>query len=186
MKKIVTLIAVITIIALTTIVWATITTTSTRVTYSCNGSTKTFSFTFPIIETNDLVVIKRLTSTGAETVLTETTNYTVTATNNDFSSGGTVTTVGTALASTYTLTIMRATDLTQGTDLEDSGVLRLEALEDELDKLTMIVQEQQEVLNRCLKYPKTDSTSLSSELPNSVDRASKTLAFTSGSIPTAK
>jgi hypothetical protein len=168
--------------ALTLISMNTVSSTTCRVSHSCNGSSTDFDFEFPIIETDDLVVIHRVNSTGVETVLTETTNYSVAATNNDFSSGGTVTTVET-YASGITLVLLRNTDMTQEADLEDSGVLRLETLEDEYDKLTMIVQEIQEELNRCLKYPKSDSSDLSAELPNSVDRTSTTLIFDANSEP---
>jgi hypothetical protein len=168
--------------AITILSMNTVSSTTCRVSHSCNGSSTEFAFTFPIIETDDLVVIHRVNSTGVETVLTETTNYSVAATNNDFSSGGTVTTVST-YASGITLVLLRNTDMDQDADLEDSGVLRLETLEDEYDKLTMIVQELQEELNRCLKYPRSDSSDLSSELPNSVSRASTTLIFDANSEP---
>jgi len=164
------------------VLFTTVSEASNRVSYTCNGSTTEFDFTFPILETDDLVVILRTTATGAESILTETTEYTVSATNNDYSSGGTVTTVST-YSSSYTLLLIRDTDMDQNTDLEDSGVLRLESLEDQLDKLTLIVQDLQEELNRCLKYPKTDATTISAELPNSVDRASTTLIFDSSSEP---
>ena len=153
---------------------ATVTDATNKVTYNCDGSTQDFSFTFPIVETSDMVVILRTVSTGDETVLTETTHYSLSATNNDYSSGGTVTTVS-AYASTYTITLIRNVPESQNADLEDSKVLRLDNLESALDRLTLQVQDLEEELGRCLKYPRTETNS--AELPNSVDRASTHLGF---------
>jgi hypothetical protein len=150
--------------------------TSNKVTYTGDSSTTEFSFTFSIVDTSDLVVILRTIATGAETVLTETSDYSVTATNNDFSSGGTVTTVST-YTSASTITIIRDTPLTQGTDLDDSGVLRLENIEDAFDKLTRIVQDHDETLGRCIKFPRSETND--PELVSSVSRTSLTFKFDS-------
>lgn len=159
-------------------------TDSSRTTSSaCDNSTTGFAFSFPITATSDLQVILRTVATGAETVLTETTDYTVSATNNDYSAGGTVTTVST-YSSAYTLTIRGATPKTQATDLEDRGVLRLEAIEDALDKLTMIVQELAEELARAVRVPRTEAGA-TTELDDSVNRASKVLGFDSSGNTTA-
>ena len=155
-----------------------ISTTTSRISYSTGSSVVAFAFTFPIIDTSDLIVILRTNTTGAEEVLHITSDYTVSAVNNDYSSGGTVTTVAT-YASGYTLLIMRDTPDTQGADLDDSGVLRLEALEDALDKLTMLIQQIQTDLNRCIKIPRSDATTITTELDDSGNRASKALTFDS-------
>ena len=47
-------------------------------------------FTFPYAATSDITVYKRVTATGVETLLAETTNYTLTAASD---TGGTLTTV---------------------------------------------------------------------------------------------
>lgn len=153
-----------------------VSTTTSRISYSTGSSVVAFTFPFPIVSTSDLIVILRTTSTGAESVLAETTNYTVSATNNDYSAGGTITTVST-YASGYTLLIMRNTPQTQGTDLDDSGTRRFEAIEQALDKLTYLTQQHQTTLDRCLKISRSDSTSLATEIDDSVNRASKNLTF---------
>jgi len=154
----------------------TITDATNKVTHTADGSTTAFAFTFPIVDTSDLKVVERVTSTGVETVMTETTHYTVSAPNNDYSSGGTVTAV-TAPASGRTWTIIRDMPANQEATLEDSGVLRLAAIEDALDKLTMIVQDLEERVGRCLQFPRSETTS--AELEDSVTRASTTLGFDS-------
>ena len=155
-----------------------ITEVTPRVSLAGDGSTsQEFPFTFPIVDTSDLKVILRTNATGVELVLTETTHYSVSAPNLDYSSGGTVTIVG-SYSSSYTIVIIRDTPISQSSDLAtDSGVLRLEALVAALDKLTKICQEQQEQLDRCLRFPRTDSISLTSELPDSIERASETPVF---------
>ena len=150
--------------------------------YACNGSTVNFAFDFPLPEpedTSDLVVILRTLATGDEDPLTETTDYTVSAVNNDYSGGGTVTTVST-YSSAYRITILRNTPKTQNASLteSDTSVLRVAALEDAYDKLTMLVQQLQEELDRCIKVPRSD-TSITVELDDSVSRASKYPAFDS-------
>lgn len=164
------------------VVLATISDASCRAEFACDGSTTDFDFTFPILDTSDIMLLHRVIATGVETVLTETTHYSLSATNNDYASGGTITTVAT-YASTVSLTALRDVPDSQVADFEDSGVLRLQAIEDAFDKLTMLVEQQQEELDRCLKYPRSDASSLSSELPNSVDRASTTLVFDASSEP---
>ncbi len=160
----------------------TISDASSRAEFSCDGSTTTFDFSFPILDTGHLELYHRVDSTGVETLLTEVTNYSLSATNNDYSSGGTITTVST-YASGITLVARRNTPDSQNATLHDSGVLRLSSIEDALDKLTMLHEEQQEELDRCLKYPVSDASSLSAEIANSVDRASTTFIWDSSSEP---
>jgi hypothetical protein len=59
--------ALILMMLLATPLMATVTTTSTKVTFSANGSTTTFDFDWPIYETSDIVVVHRVTSTGVAT-----------------------------------------------------------------------------------------------------------------------
>lgn len=163
------------------LVCATVPDVTNKITSSCNGSTTAFSFTFPIVDTSDLVVILRVTATGAETVLTETTHYVVSATNNDYSSGGTVTTVSTYLSG-RTLTIIRNVPESQNADLEDSKVLRLADLVGAFDRLTLLVQDLEEELGRAIKIPRTETINM--ELDVDITRASQYLGFDSSGAPT--
>lgn len=161
---------------------ATMSNTSARETlFTGDGSTTEFAFTFPIINTSDLEVWLRTTSTGDQAQQTETTHYSLSATNNDYSSGGTVTMV-TAPASTQKLLLLRATPQTQNSDIGASGVLL--TLEKELDKQQRQLIDLQEAVNRCPKFPETDATTLSSQIPNSVSRASQFFGFNSSGEPT--
>lgn len=134
-----------------------VSTTSNRVQYNCDGSQTEFAFTFPIFETSDLVVTIA-DADGTETTLTETTDYSVAPSGNDYSGGGTVTTVAT-YSSDYTITIVRTVTLDQETDFQTLDVLPAETLEDALDKLTMITQQIKEQTDRTLKLQVTSAYS---------------------------
>lgn len=149
---------------------------SNRVDYDGDDAVVAFGFSFPIIDTSDLKVYVRTTATGAEVLQAETTDYVVSATNNDYSTGGTVTMV-VAPAATETLTIVRAMPVTQVSTFEDSKVLRVAALEAAVDKLTMLVQDLIEIVDRCVKAPVTDAVSLTYEAGNSVARASTSVIW---------
>ena len=79
-----------------------------------NSDGQEIPYTFPTTESGDLAVYKRLTSTGAETELTEGAEDGYTATYG--SSGGTVT-ITSAIAATYEIHIVRTTPFTQTLDL---------------------------------------------------------------------
>jgi len=151
--------------------------------FTGNGSTVDFAFTWPIIDTSDIIVIIRTVADGDEDVLTETTDYSVSAVNNDFSSGGTVTTVAT-YTSTSQISIYRGVPESQNTGLTetDSGVLRESSLEDAYDKLTILVQQLSEENSRQITIPRTDQE-ITVELDDSVSRASMVLGFdTDGNV----
>lgn len=154
-----------------------VSTTSCTTTLSCNGSTTAFPFGFPIDNTSDLEVTIRVTATGLPIPLVETTDYTVSATNNDYKlePGGTVTTVST-YASGRTITILRNAPDTQTTTFRGTGPLRSQDWNDALDKLTMLVQQLAETVGRSIKLPVTES-SVTTEIDNSVDRAGGYLGF---------
>jgi hypothetical protein len=79
----------------------TISTTTIKNSYSGNGSTTAFSYTFKITADSEMQVIIR-SSTGTETVKTLTTHYTVSGAGD--ASGGTVTTTsGNTVASGETI-----------------------------------------------------------------------------------
>src|SRR5574343_647551 len=136
----------------------TVSSTSPRIKYDCNGSTTDFTFTFNCSASDELTVILT-TSAGVETTLTENSHYFVTAAlNSDYSTGGTVSTCVTgdittpyAWASGYTLTIMRVVDITQASDFVPQATL-YQSFENALDKCARIDQQIQEQLDRTPKF----------------------------------
>ena len=135
----------------------TISTTTLKNSYSGNGSTTAFAYTFPINSTSEISVIER-SATGTETVKSEgsgSTNYSIV---DNGASGGTVTMV-TAPASGTTLVLLRNTALTQETDYVANDPFPAETHEDALDKALMQAQELQEELDRSFKVSKTNTIS---------------------------
>ena len=154
-----------------------------KIIQNCNGALTDFDFSFPITASSDLQVIMTLISTGVEQVLTLTTDYTVTASANDYDNGGTVSTVATWSA-LYTITIYRNVPLTQPSTFTENMQTLYQTFEDGLNRLTMIDQAQEERIDSCLKIKKSDSDA-TLELPIKDDRASRYLAFDADGEPIA-
>jgi len=147
-----------------------------------NTAGQQVSFTFPVSATSEITVKTRVTATGVEATLTETTDYTVTLVDSG-ESGGTVALVD-ALAVTSECHIERTTAKTQTLDLTQGGDFDAEDIEDGLDRMCKLIINNADKLNRALHAPSTDATSIDMELPNSIDRASQYLAFDSDGEPT--
>jgi DNA polymerase III gamma/tau subunit len=153
----------------------TISTTTIKNSYSGNGSTTTFNYTFKITDQDDLEVIIRA-STGTETVKTITTHYTVTGVDNP--GGGTVVfTSGNIPVTGETIVIRRATPQTQATDYLANDPFPAETHETALDKVTSIAQELQEEVDRSIKLSRTNTMTSTEFTVGASDRANKILAF---------
>tara|TARA_R100000655_G_scaffold6558_4_gene18694 strand:+ start:2338 stop:4476 length:2139 start_codon:yes stop_codon:yes gene_type:complete len=151
----------------------TVSSTTTRNSYSGNGSTTTFAYGFKIFADADLTVILRA-STGAETVQSLTTHYTVTNAGN--ASGGNVV-FGSAPASGVTVVIRRNMGITQATDYVANDPFPAATHEDALDRLTFISQQMQEEIDRSIKLSRTNTMTSTEFTTSATDRASKVLSF---------
>lgn len=138
----------------------TISTTTSRISYSGNGVTTVFAFPYRFLENADLTVVL-VSSAGVETTKMLTTDYTVTGADED--AGGTVTML-VAPASGERLVILREMDLTQETDYISGDPFPAESHERALDRLTMISQQIQEQVDRSLTIP-LDDAGFSGQLP---------------------
>lgn len=165
--------------------------TTARNRYTGNGATSTYSYTFPITETSDLLVTVRNTS-NVETTLVLDTDYSVTGQGED--AGGTVVLINASqtwltsgfLTSGYILVIRRNFSLTQPADIRNQGDFYPETHEDAFDRGILIDQQQQDQLTRAIKAPETDNlSSIDMTLPCAADRASQFLAFDSSGNPIA-
>ena len=155
----------------------TISSTNVTNSFSGNGSTTAFTYTFPINATDEITVIER-SAAGVETIKTEGTGSTNYGIADNGAAGGTVTMV-TAPASGTTLLLRRNTDLTQETDYIANDPFPAETHEDALDKLQMQVQETQEEVDRSFKVSRTNTITSSEFTDSATNRASKTLGFDS-------
>lgn len=151
----------------------TVSSTTNKVSYSGNGSTTVFAYTFKIFANGDLDVYIR-SSAGTETLQTITTDYTVSNAGNE--SGGNVTFV-TAPASGETVVIQRKLGLTQGTDYVENDPFPAESHEEALDRLTFITQQMQEEIDRSIKASVTNTISSTEFAISATDRANKIFAF---------
>jgi hypothetical protein len=154
----------------------TISSTTTKNSYSGNGSTTAFNYTFFIPTNTDIEVIIR-SSTGTETVRSEGTgsaNYSISGVGS--SSGGAVTFV-TAPTNTETVVLRRNTAKTQATDYVANDPFPAESHESALDKLTIISQDLQEQINRSIKLSRTNTMTSTEFAVGSTARANKILAF---------
>jgi hypothetical protein len=142
-----------------------------RVVYAASG-TGPYAFTFEILDETDIAVYQ------GSTLLTLTTDYTVTI---NVDGTGEVDLVATA--GTSNITIVGAKNIQRTTDFTTGGDLFADALNDELDNQTIFIQQVAETAERGLKAPVTDPTDIAMTLPAKASRAGKTLAFDANGNP---
>lgn len=172
LKKII----ILTMLALSINVFGTVSSQYAPEQFSCNGSTTTFNFTFRIYSTSDLVVYLLTISTGAQTLLTQDSDYTVSAENDDYSSGGTITTIST-YSSAYKILACRSTALTQEASFPNN-----QALENTLDRQTLGAQENKYWVEKTIRTYESDSH-IDMNIPTVANRASKYFTFDSTGKP---
>ncbi len=130
----------------------TVSSETNKVTYTCNGVTSVFSGTFKILDDDEVLVQNRVTATGAYTTLIKTTDYTVSGVGDD--AGFTVTLVDPATdAATGTkLILTRNMPDTQELDLAEYDNFSAESVEEAFDRGVMKSQQQQEQIDRSIKW----------------------------------
>ena len=154
----------------------TVSSTTTSVSYTGNGSTTSFAVSFPFQGTGasaEIEVIERTIATGAEATKSYSTHYTVTGGNG--STGAVV--AGSAPADTVQWHIRRKTTQTQTTDYVANDPFPAETHETALDRSMMVSQEQQSDIDKSVSFPDTYTGGASSKLPE--PSASKLLGWNS-------
>jgi hypothetical protein len=144
-----------------------------RVVYAASG-VGPYAFTFEILAASDIAVYK------ASTLLTLTTDYSVTINANGTGSVTLVTSAGTS-----NITIVGAKNIQRTTDFTTGGDFFANTLNDELDAQTIFIQQVAETAERGLKAPVVDPTDINMTLPSRTARASKYLAFDANGNPVA-
>lgn len=147
----------------------TVSSTTARQTYIGDGSLATYSYNFRIFDDADLVLVKRNTTTGDETPLALTADYTVTGAGSY--NGGTFTLAAGNLPTGYTLAAFRELDLLQPTDLRNQGAYLAEVQERALDRFVMICQQLQDQVNRSIRLPDSEAGGDAFKLPAKEVRA---------------
>lgn len=156
-------------------------------TYTGNGSTSSYSFTYKIFDEGDLLVTVKDTD-GVETTLTITTDYLVTINADrtgsiDLVNSSQAWLTGGNLTTGYRLVIRRVVDVIQETDIRNQGEYFPEVHEDAFDYQTMIQQQQKDEIERSIKLPETETGTMT--LPTSEVRAGNLLGFNSSGDPIA-
>lgn len=159
-----------------------------RTDYTANGSTLTYAYDFKILDDDDIKVIVRLDSSGAETTLTKTTHYSVTGVDED--SGGNVVFVAATpsqfawidanskVETGWHIAFLRDMDFKQETDLRNQGAYYPENVEDQFDKLVMMIQQVKEIAERGTRLPPTEATSAEATvLPAATQRVSTAFEY---------
>jgi hypothetical protein len=149
------------------------------------GAQTSWPFTFKVFAASDIAVTIA-NNLGVETALVLNTDYSVSVNaNQDTSPGGTVTypLSGSPLPVGSKLTIIGNLPYDQPLDLPSGGNFSPLALENELDRLAMQIQQLRELTSRSLQVPVSDSN-VGMTLPTAVERANKVLGFTTGGEPT--
>jgi hypothetical protein len=155
----------------------TVSSLTTKNSYSGDGSTTTFAYGFKIFASSEIKVFIR-SSTGTETLKTLTTHYTLTNIGNA-SGGNVVFESGSVPTATETVVLIRDTALTQTLDLVENDPFLSGSFEDSLDKVTHQMIELQEEVDRSFKVSKTNAITTAEFTDSATDRASKTLGFDS-------
>jgi hypothetical protein len=155
----------------------TVSSTTVKNSYSGNGSTTAFAYTYRIFADSDLQVIIR-SAAGTETTKTITTHYTVAGAGN--ANGGSVTfTPGNVPTATETVVLRREVPQTQAIDYIANDPFPAESHEEGLDRATMNIQQLQEEVDRSIKLSRTNTMTSTEFTVDAADRANKILAFDS-------
>jgi len=149
----------------------TVETATSRAQYDTDGTTGPFTVPFYFIDEGDLSVAYT-DAAGVDTPLALNVGYTVAGAGN--ANGGTIT-LATAYAAGGTITIVRGMVAVQETEYPESGPFPAKSHERALDRLTMLVQQLGEWLERAISFPASYSGNAS--LGETATRANKLLGF---------
>lgn len=148
--------------------------TAPRAEYAGDGSTTSFPAPFAFMKAADLKVWVGATAQQLDT------DFTVTGAGT--TAGGTVT-LATAPASDQGVVITRQAAIARTTDFLPGGSLRADTLNDELDRLTLALQEAAAARARSLRIADHDTGTAPGTLPSRDARASRVLAFDAAGDP---
>lgn len=126
----------------------TVASSTNKITYAGNGSTRKWPFTFKVLDPSHLQVIVTDTN-GAETTLSA--GYSVDLDDNVVTYP--IDDLQDPLPSGYKITLLRWLPIVQELDLKNQSNYEAEALEREYDYLTMTVQQLKEITDRSLVFP---------------------------------
>lgn len=139
---------------------------TSRVQYTLTSLGQTLSVPFYFLEAADLAVVK--TIDGVDTTLTRNTHYSVTGEGNP--AGGSITLTTLAAPIGTVITIYRGAAFTQPSQFTANGQFPSATVEQSLDRLTMLVQQLREEVNRAYRVPLTEDAFEPAPLADLVQR----------------
>ena len=143
---------------------------SPRIQYGGDGSRTTFAFPFPVLASDDLLVfVNDIPATG----------YAIAGPTDP--DGGEITFVEPPAAGT-TMTLLRRTEGIRETEFVDGSPFRAAAINAELDRIMLLVQEARDEVGRALRGGPTEGQ-LDFSLPAGAERANALLGFDSAGRP---
>lgn len=148
----------------------TVETTASLSIHRGNGVADEFDFNFKVLEASHLVVQRRVFATGVVDHTYDTDEYSVVGIGDD--EGGSVTLNDGALSEDYEIIISREVPIKQTLRIGSSFLPS--TIEDQLDRLTMSLQEVGSKADRAIRVPVGEELS---DIPGRDDRASKYLVF---------
>jgi hypothetical protein len=152
-----------------------------RLSYTGSGTTGPFTTPY-FLANSDIKAIKVTIADGTETVLTLTTDYTLTGAGED--AGGSLTLVS-SLSSSYKLVIINDAVDSQTAEYPRNDAFPSATHQAVVDRRTMVSQRISDRLARAIRIPDGDTSGTDMELPPAVERASKVAGFdASGNVTT--
>ena len=149
-----------------------------------NGNTHTYPFPFKVFADSEIVVKKLEVATSVETTLTLGANndYIVTLNQDQNGNPGGEITLKSGgnnfnLPSGFQIVITSAVQSLQGTDLTNQGGFYPEVINDALDKSAILHQQQQNELDRSIKFALTNTIGSLEITESATERANKVMAF---------
>lgn len=149
------------------------------ISYTAAGAETGYAYPFPIFDEDDLVVLE-ITTAGVINTLAKSTHYTVAGVG--LANGGTITfslvTYPSGATAGYRYVLYRDLAVSRGTDFLTGGDFKASTVNRELDKVIMMVQQNELEIKRGLGLQKADAEDeLNFEIETAANRAGKLLSF---------
>jgi len=120
--------------------------------FTGTGLATTYPFAFKVFQASD-VLVQQVDTSGNVTTLVLTSNYSVTLNGDQNGNPGGNVVLNSALATGYTLVIGSQVPQTQSTLLTNNGGFYPQVITDALDRLTILIQQQQQTIGGALQLP---------------------------------
>lgn len=153
--------------------------TANRATYTGDGSTTSFAFSYYFFAQADLLVYLYDTVAGTVTLKTLGSDYTISGTTNLqglYPSGANIV-LGSAPASTIVIVITRAPIEENNYTLLQNATINTTALVQQFDYLTLLIQRLEDQVSRCVQIPDGLGATFSPILPANMALSSQEGAF---------